>query len=266
MAIPDFSDQPLSMLWSLAGRKAVVTGAAQGLGRAIAMRLAEAGASVVLADQNLDLATRSASEIQSLTGHQCLAVAVDVRDVQSVRQLVSQADEQLGGLDVWVNNAGIFPNIGLFDMSDDLFESVMDINLNGTFWGAREAARIMKANQTRGVIINVLSMAAIRGIAGGLAAYVASKHGAQGLTRQMALELAAHDIRVMGVAPSYTPTEGTRAAQSQSGSAKIPSTQQFKLGRAGTPDDIARATLFCASDMSAFMTGSTLLIDGGNAA
>jgi len=266
MAIPDFSDLSLNQLWSLADRNAVVTGAAQGLGKAIAFRLAEAGADVVLADYNVDLAKTAAQEIADKIGRKCLAVQLDVREAASVKNVVSEAVSHLGGVDIWVNNAGIFPNLPVFDMDEDVFDKVMDTNLKGTFLGAREAARHMMSRQSRGVIINILSVAAVRGIAPGLSAYVSSKHGALGLTKQLALELAQYDIRVLGVAPTYTPTEGTDAVAAKVDKTHIQSTKTFNLGRAGHPDDIARVVLFSASDMAAYMTGSTIFVDGGNTA
>ncbi len=167
---------------------------------------------------------------------------------------------------IWVNNAGLYPNIGLFEMSDETWDQVMAVNLRGVLAGSREAARRMKDTGRGGVIINVVSTAGFKGVAPGVSAYVASKHGVRGMVRQMAIELAPHDIRVMGVAPTFCETEGNKAALSElpeSVRSEISATLTSMLGRVGVPDDIARAVLFCASDMSLFMTGSTLLVDAG---
>jgi NAD(P)-dependent dehydrogenase (short-subunit alcohol dehydrogenase family) len=177
------------------------------------------------------------------------------------------AVRELGGIDIWVNNAGIFPSVKVVDMTADLLDQVLAVNTRGVFLGAHEAAKAMIAGGHGGVIINIVSTAGFKGIAPGLAAYVASKHAVRGMTKQMALELAAQDIRVLGVAPTYCVTEGNQLAAEQSpnpeAAKNILSMVTSKLGRVGVPDDIARAVLFCASDMSAFMTGSTLLVDAG---
>jgi NAD(P)-dependent dehydrogenase (short-subunit alcohol dehydrogenase family) len=151
-------------------------------------------------------------------------------------------------------------------MTDDTWDQVMEVNLRGVFSGSREAARRMIGAGRGGVIINVVSTAGFRGVAPGVSAYVASKHGVRGLTRQLAIELAPHDIRVLGVAPTFCTTEGNTAALAELSArigTEIPATLTSRLGRVGVPDDIARVVLFCASDMSLFMTGSTLLADAG---
>jgi NAD(P)-dependent dehydrogenase (short-subunit alcohol dehydrogenase family) len=151
-----------------------------------------------------------------------------------------------------------------------MWEQVFAVNTRGVFNGSREAARRMPDG---GVIVNVVSTAGFRGTAPGLAAYVGSKHAVRGMTKQMALELAPQGIRVLGVAPTYVPTEGNIAA-AEAGAAALeaqgidpasamPEMTQSLIGRLGTPDDIARVVLFCASDMSVIMTGSTLLADAG---
>lgn len=266
MGVPDVSDKSIYELMSLTDRVAVVTGGAQGLGKAIARRLVEAGAAVVIADINKEEARAAVVDLKQMTSARVDAIRTDVTDSRSVALAVEHAIQQFGGLHIFVNNAGIFPNTPVLETSDEEWRRVIDINSSGSFFGAREAARSMVANQTQGVIINILSTAGFRGLAPGLAAYVTSKHAARGLTSQMALEMAPHGIRVLGVAPTYCPTEGNRAMMSQRTSdlsEDIPSIRGARLGRVGSPDDIARAVLFCASDMSIFMTGSTLMVDGG---
>jgi len=266
MTIADVSEMPLSRLLSLAGRRAVVTGGAQGLGKAIARRLAEAGASVLIGDLKLAAARESAEELGRCYAVPVIPTHLDVADSASVAAAADLAVGTLGGLDIWVSNAGVYPNVGLLDMTDAVWNKVMDVNLRGVFTGAREAARRMIAAGKGGVIINVASTAGFRGVAPGVAAYVASKHGVRGLTRQLAIELASHDIRVLGIAPTFCTTEGTTATLAELSARvglEIPATLTSRLGRVGVPDDIGRVALFCASDMSIFMTGSTLLADAG---
>jgi NAD(P)-dependent dehydrogenase (short-subunit alcohol dehydrogenase family) len=266
MAIADVSGTPVSELLSLKGRVAVVTGAAQGLGKGIARRLAEAGASLLLLDLNADKAQAGADELARAFGGKVIGLGVDVTDSKAVKAAADHAVAALGGLDIWVNNAGLYPNLTLFDMSDEVWDQVMAVNLRGVLAGAREAARCMIAAKKSGVIINIVSTAGFKGVAPGVAAYVASKHGVRGLTRQLAIELAPHQIRVLGVAPTFCETEGNTAAL-----AKLPervreeiaATVSSSLGRVGVPDDIARVVLFAASDMALFMTGSTILADAG---
>jgi NAD(P)-dependent dehydrogenase (short-subunit alcohol dehydrogenase family) len=266
----DVSTRPLSSLTDLTGRVAVVTGGAQGLGRAIADRLAEAGANIAIADLDLDRSHAAADSIAERFGIRAVGVRMDVTDSSSVSSATGAVSAALGEPDIWVNNAGIFPSESLVEMADETWEKVFAVNTTGVRNGAREAARRMAQG---GVIVNIVSTAGFRGTAPGLSAYVASKHAVRGLTKQLALELAPAGIRVLGVAPSYVPTEGNiamaAAAMEQMAAAGIaPSTMpaamsQSLIGRQGTPDDIARVVLFCASDLSMVMTGSTLLADAG---
>ncbi|WP_297494787.1 SDR family NAD(P)-dependent oxidoreductase [Acidocella sp.] len=267
MSIADFTNTPLADLVSLKGRGAVVTGGAQGLGFAMASRLVEAGASVLIGDLNLELATAAAQSLSERFGNKVSATRLDVADTATVIEAADHAIAKYGALDIWVNNAGVYPNTPLLDTTDEAWDRVMDINLRGVFASSREAARRMISANHGGVIINVVSTAGFRGVAPGVAAYVASKHGVRGLTRQMAIELAPHGIRVLGVAPTFCTTEGNMAALAamaeRNVGGEIPATLESRLGRVGVPDDIGRVVLFCASDMSAFMTGSTLLADAG---
>lgn len=267
MAIADFTDTPLAELVSLKGRGAVVTGGAQGLGLAIARRLAEAGASVMIGDLTLDLAQAAAAALRQRYGVNVIATRLDVADGCAVAAAADQAVAAFGSASIWVNNAGIYPNTPLLETTDEMWDRVMSVNLRGVFASSREAARRMIAAGRGGVIVNVVSTAGFRGVAPGVAAYVASKHGVRGLTRQMAIELAPHGIRVLGVAPTFCTTEGNMAALAELAGrdvgTEIPATLKSRLGRVGVPDDIGRVVLFCASDMSAFMTGSTLLADAG---
>lgn len=266
-AFADVSTTPLVDLLSLVGRKAVVTGGAQGLGKAIAFRLAEAGANVVIGDINAERAQAVADEVTERFSMQAIGVVMDVTDSESVRAGASAAVEEFGGIDIWVNNAGIFPSVPVLQTPDDTWEQVFAVNTRGVFNGSREAARNMTGGNGGGVIINIISTAGFTGTAPGLSAYVGSKHAVRGMTKQMALEFAPLGIRVLGVAPTFVPTEGNMAAAaaqppSESDGAMAVMTNSL-IGRIGTPDDIARVVLFCASDLSTIMTGSTLLADAG---
>ncbi len=275
MSTADVSGKSLTELVSLRGRRAVVTGGARGLGKAIAARLAEAGADLLIGDLDEEQATAAAKELAERHGVRAIGAAMDVTDAAAVAAAADRAVAELGGLEIWVNNAGIFPAVPLLEMTEETWDQVFAVNARGVFIGAREAARRMSATGAHGgrggVIVNIVSTAGFRGSAPGLAAYVGSKHAARGLTRELALELAPLGIRVLGVAPSFVPTEGNLAMAAAAGVNldEIPPTDLMlnsPIGRVGTPDDIARVALFCASDLSAFMTGSTLLADGGDTA
>ena len=271
-SIADVTNRTISELVSLEGRSAVVTGGAQGLGKGIAKRLAEAGANVLIGDRNADLAAVTAADLDARFPGKVIATAMDVSDGPSVAAAVALCETTFGGIDIWVNNAGVFPHMPVTQMSDAVWDNVFAVNARGTFLGSREAARSMVARGAGGVIVNVASLAGLNGISPGLSAYVSSKHAVVGLTRQMALELAPERIRVLAVAPSFMVTEGNLALMQQDprmselAAEAIPSMMSSKLGRVGVPDDIARAVLFCASDMSAFMTGTTLIVDAGETA
>jgi NAD(P)-dependent dehydrogenase (short-subunit alcohol dehydrogenase family) len=267
MSIADVSTHPIADIVSIKGRRAVVTGAAWGLGKATARRLAEAGASVLIGDIDEEKAAETAAEIAVQYGVKVISIRMDVTDSASIKAALDRAVNELGGLDIWINNAGVPSHTPLLDMEDEEWERVMSVNLRGLFVGSREAARHMVAVGKGGVIVNLSSLAGFRGISPGQAAYVTSKHGVRGATRQMALELAPHSIRVLGVAPGYCQTEHTaHLAELPSDVLKqipIPGIAGSALGRVGVADDIARVVLFCASDLSLFMTGTTLLVDGG---
>jgi NAD(P)-dependent dehydrogenase (short-subunit alcohol dehydrogenase family) len=269
MAIADVSQLALADLISLKGRSAIVTGGAQGLGKAMARRLAEAGAAVLIGDLRIEQAEAAAAALSARYGGKVIAVRLDVTDTGSIEAAADLATSALGGIDIWVNNAGLYPNVSLLEMTDEGWDQVMAVNLRGVFASCRAAARRMIDAGRGGVLINVVSTAGFTGVAPGVSAYVASKHGVRGLVRQLAIELAPHDIRVLGVAPTFCETEGNMAALAQLPErvrSEISATLTSKLGRVGVPDDIARVVLFAASDMAMFMTGSTLLADAGEVA
>lgn len=267
MTYIDVSDQPLSSLISLKGRTAVVTGGAAGIGRAICRRLAEAGANLVIGDLNEAKAIETAAEF-AVYGGKHLGAKLDVNDHASVTALADLAVEANGRLDIWVNNAGIYPSRPVLEINDNEWDLVLNINLRGTYFGAREAALRMQPNQ--GVVINIVSTAAYNASNGANPAhYVASKHAVAGLTKSLAVELGAKGIRAVGVAPTLTETPGVAAKRAEAeaiNDALVRYGAALPLGRLGLPDDIARVVLFAASDFAAFVTGSVIPVDGGDLA
>lgn len=266
MAIADVSGKSIAELISLKGRVAVVTGGAQGLGRAMVNRLAEAGASVLILDLKADQAEAAAQEVARTTGSRVISAAVDVTDTASVVAAADRAVAELGGLDVWVNNAGLYPNVPLLDVDERDWDKVMDVNLRGVFVGSREAARRMIAAGRGGVVINVVSTAGFKGVAPGVTSYVTSKHGVRGMIKQMALELAPHDIRVLGVAPTFCTTEGNTAALAQLPERvreEISATLTSLLGRVGVPDDIGPAIASLLGPDNRWITAQRIEVSGG---
>jgi NAD(P)-dependent dehydrogenase (short-subunit alcohol dehydrogenase family) len=242
----------------------VVTGGARGLGRAIALRLAEAGAAVLICDIDVEGAMATADQIQARHGTPTFVATLDVTDPASISAAADIGVARLGGIDIWVNNAGVYPSTPVLEMTDAEWDRVIRLNLTGTFGGCREAARRMVAAGRGGVIVNLSSIAGIRGRGPGIPHYVASKHGVIGLTEQMALEFAEAGIRILAVAPTAIITPGVEERLGRP--ADIEARLTGALGRPGQPDDVARVVLFCASDLSMFMTGSTLLVDAGEMA
>lgn len=261
-------EKPVSDLLNLSGKSAIVTGGAMGLGYAIARRLAEAGAQVLMTDVDLE-ALEKAAKVLSDKGHKVKAQKANVGVEKEIESMVKSAVENFGGVDILVNNAGIYPVSAVIDMSAKEWDEVLDVNLKGTFLCCREAGRQMVAQNRGGVIINVSSMDAIRPSMIGLAHYDASKGGMHSFTRSLALELGPNNIRVISIAPGAIWTEGTRVNALKSGGvvdleaffkaieAKIP------LGYMGHSDDIARVVLFLASESSSYITGTTIVVDGG---
>src|ERR1700722_9820298 len=269
MVIEDVSSCTVSQLLSLRERVAVVTGGARGIGFAIANRLAEMGARVAIADLDKPAAIQAAARIRDAHGQPCIGVEVDVADASSVGKLVGRVVETLGELRIWVNNAGIYPVTSLLELSEEEWDRVINVNLKGTFLCAREAAKRMVAAGTRGVIINIASTAGYKVHAFGCAHYASSKNGVRALTKALAAELGPFGIRSLAIAPMTTDTPGIQEVRRSPGihDVRIYAVPRPKpLGRDAVPDDIARVALFCASDLSLIMTGSTLLAEGGELA
>ena len=207
MPIKDVSERTLQQLISLEGRAAVVTGAGRGIGLAIARRLTEAGADVLIGDIDAASAEAGAAALSKEFGRRVVGTALNVAEEASIIALADRAVAEFGKLDIWINNAGIFPGSPTVDQTVEIWDRVQDINLRGSFIGAREAGKRMIAQGKGGVIVNVASVSGYSGRPG-LAAYVASKHGVVGLTKSLGVEWGKHGIRVLGLAPTGVSTPG----------------------------------------------------------
>ncbi|MDO5285259.1 MAG: SDR family oxidoreductase [Actinomycetia bacterium] len=247
----------MSAAIDLSGKVAVVTGAAQGIGQAIATALAEAGATIVVADLNTELGTTTAEAL----GGSCLPI--DVTDSASVAACISQVVAERGGIDIWVNNAGIDINADAEAMTDEQWLKVIDVNLNGTFYCCREVGRHM-IERGGGVIVNIASMSGIvSNHPQPQCAYNTSKAGVIMLTKSLAGEWAPKGVRVNSVSPGYTNTailEQVTALQPQWTETWF---RETPMGRPAEVGEIARLVRFLASDQATFMTGSNVVIDGG---
>jgi NAD(P)-dependent dehydrogenase (short-subunit alcohol dehydrogenase family) len=245
----------------LAGKVALVTGAQQGIGRAIALAFAEAGADVAI--NWLDDEAAAHQVATSVTGHNRRAVTIqaDMAKLDEVREMVGAVVGEFGGIDILVNNAGVFPRVDFLAMRESDWDFVHDVNLKGAVFCAQAAAQAMVAAGRAGAIVNITSGAAFRGSPRGVH-YVASKGGIVSMTRQMALELAPHKIRVNAIAPGLTDTAQPRYGSTEDEIAAMG--EANPLGRIAAPEDIARAALFLASDQAGFVTGHTLHVNGGS--
>ena len=262
----DNMDTTLASLINLQGKVAIVTGGAMGIGFGIASRLAEAGASVAIADRNAEVAQASAEKLIA-KGFVAAAFVVDVSDEASVQKMVEDVTAKCGTVDILVNNAGIYPNIPFVQMTSADFDKVVAVNLRGVFLCTKYVTERMIARGAGGKIVNITSIDAIHPSSIGLAHYDATKHGVWGFTKNIALELAPHHIVVNAVAPGGIRTPGgageKTAEEIANDPAFAPFLKKIPMARMGEPDDIGRAVLFLASDLSSYMTGTQIIVDGG---
>lgn len=237
-------------------KTAIVTGAGRGIGQGIAKALAEAGYRVVVSDINQSEAEQVAAELKAI-GAEAMAAKCDVSNGVEVEQLFAVAVKEFGGVDVLVNNAGIYPFKPFIQMSEADWDKVININLKSVFLCSQEAAKILPDG---GRIINISSVASLVGFAG-LTHYCASKGGVNAFIRALALELAPRKITVNAVAPGSITTPGA----SQPGNEDLvkQTLTQIPLARMGEPADIANAVVFLASEKSSYITGQVLVVDGG---
>jgi 3-oxoacyl-[acyl-carrier protein] reductase len=248
----------------LAGRVALVTGGARGIGAATGLRLATDGADVALLDLDEAAAQQAAKEIAEQTGRRTLGVAADVTDAAQVTAAVDRAAEELGSLGILVNNAGITRDALLFKMSEDDWDTVVSVHLRGFFLASKAAQRHMVAARW-GRIISLSSVSALG--TRGQVNYSAAKAGLQGATRTLAIELGPFGITANAVAPGFIVTEMTAQLAERLGTSLEDFTQEraatTPVRRAGTPADIAAVIAFLASDDASFLTGQTIYVDGG---
>jgi NAD(P)-dependent dehydrogenase (short-subunit alcohol dehydrogenase family) len=262
--------QSIQELISLKGKRAIITGGAAGIGLAIASRLAEAGATIFIADIMKDAAESAVKQLQN-KGYTAFYSYCDIKDENSVREMTNQAIDKMTGIDILVNNAGVYPRKSISEMNQQDFENVVSINLTGAFLCSKYATEQMIKQLRGGCVINIASIEALHPSSTGMSAYDASKGGLLMLTKSMAREMGEHSIRVNAIAPGAILTRGlTSQMEVLSKERQVAEIKELKrfmsrmvLGRMGDGDDIARVALFLASEMSSYITGELIVADGG---
>jgi len=240
----------------LKNKAIVVTGGAQGLGRACAERFIADGASVLISDINSEVLSSTAEEIGAAY------LQADISKRSDVEKVVQECVDQFGKIDVILNNAGVAKNQEFMDISDDDYDSVLNVNLKGTFMGVQSAARQMITQGSGGVIINMSSINALLANPS-LATYAMSKGGMNQLTNVAAVALAPHNIRVVGIGPGTILTEMVKEAIFTSDEARKTVLSRTPAGRCGEPSEVASVAAFLASDDASYITGQTIYPDGG---
>jgi 3-oxoacyl-[acyl-carrier protein] reductase len=242
----------------LEGRRAVVTGAAQGLGEAMARAFLQQGAAVVIADLDADVSLRTAKALAAETGGFAAGIACDVASEDAVRQLTDRAAVELGGIDIWVNNAGILRNKSLAEATLADFRDLIDVHVQGSWLGTKYVAPVMRGSGG-GSIINMSSIGGKAGLAG-QTNYSTAKAAIVGLTKAAAKELAPDRIRVNAILPGIINTAMAAMLAPEDLAARI---ADIPLGRLGDAAEIGSAAVFLASDMSSYVTGAMLEVSGG---
>ncbi len=262
----------ISELINLSKKVAIVTGGALGIGQAICFRLAEAGAAVMVVDINLDAAKETVSKIVE-HGGKAKAISADASSPAGADKVIKETIDEFGSIDILVNNAGIYPMSPMFDTTEEMWDKVLGLNLTGVFFYTQKVAKAIADLEKGGKIINLASIDGFHPT-GNLVHYDASKGGVIMMTKALALELAPYKITVNAVAPGGISTPGADAisepSRKQMESQGMTGEQimqafvaRIPLGRMGIPDDIAKVILFLASDLSGYMTGTTVIADGG---
>jgi NAD(P)-dependent dehydrogenase (short-subunit alcohol dehydrogenase family) len=244
-------------LFRLDGKVVIITGASSGFGVAFADAFAQAGADLAIGARRVDRLDETRRRVLS-TGRRVVAVPTDVSDPAACQALVDAAVQKLGRVDVLINNAGVGAAVPALRETPEQFQGVLDVNLNGPYWMAQAAARAMTQG---GAIVNISSIAAIRSLGLPQAAYSASKAGLIGLTRDLAQQWTGRrGIRVNAVLPGIFETEMTSDWFAEKFDEQLP---RIPAGRGGTPTELAATVLFLASDAASYVTGQTLVVDGG---
>jgi 2-deoxy-D-gluconate 3-dehydrogenase len=244
--------------FGLQGKVAIVTGSGTGLGRAMAVGLAEAGADIVGVYNSSQPAC--GPEVEAL-GRKFLGIKANLAEVEQIEPVVTKAVENLGRVDILVNNAGIIRRQPALEFTQENWEDVLNVNLRAVFFLAQAAARQFVHQKSGGKIINIASMLSFQG--GILVpSYTASKSGVMGLTRELACEWAPHNINVNGIAPGYMATENTRALR-EDPVRNVDILKRIPAGRWGQPSDLNGAVVFLASAASNYVNGYTIAVDGG---
>lgn len=250
--------QARAMSMPLEGRHALVTGAARGIGAAIARELGRQGAAVALLDLKEDESLRAVALELEAAGGRAVRIAADVSSFEDARRAVTEAKDAMGGLDILVNNAGINRDSVLWKMEEAAWDAVVDVNLKGAFNTIRHAAPELRENGW-GRIVNVTSINGLRGKFG-QANYCASKAGLIGLTKAAAKELGRFGVTVNAVAPGFIETEMTAEMPEE---ARMKSLEEIVLGHAGKPEDVASVVAFLCSAGARHITGEVIRVDGG---
>ena len=254
----------MTNLFDLSGKTAIVTGGGTGIGRQMAQGLAEAGANLVLCARKAERCEQAASELEQL-GVRAIGLGCDVRDPEQVQHVVGRAVEELGGVDVLVNNAGTVWGASPEEMPLEGWQKVIDVNLTGVFLFSQAAGRVM-IERGGGVIVNIASVAGLQGGPPDVmntVVYNASKGGVIAFTRDLACKWAQHGIRVNSIAPGWFPSDMSGYVLERH---EERLKQHIPLGRFGGPHDLEGVVVFLASDASAYVTGHTLVVDGGESA
>jgi len=261
-------NRTIKELFDLSGKTAMVTGGAMGIGKGIALRLAEAGANVVIGDINMEVAGGTVKEIEA-AGGRAKAVKADTSVIADAPKTVQSVIDAFGDIDILVNNAGIYRFMPALNMTEEMWQKTMSINLTGVFFLAKAAANAMIKAGHGGKIVNVASIDAFRPT-GNLAHYDASKGGVVMMTKALAQELAKYGINVNAVAPGGINTPGAarmikdaKLADEQAKAMQKEFIDKIPLHRMGEPDDVAGVVLFLASQASDYMVGSIVRVDGG---
>lgn len=246
-----------SELFDLSGRVAIVTGASGGLGKAMAMGLARAGAKVAMCSRTLEKIEAAAKETRDATGSDALPLSIDVRDGKQIDEMVRKTLDKFGRIDILVNNAGGHFEKDPFELSERGWNSIATENLTSVFLFSQAAAKVMRV-QKGGSIINNTSVAGLRSYVIN-ASYGAAKAGIINLTKTLAAALAVYNVRVNAIAPGLMGTEAVLPFYNS----RLAMLAKVPMGRYGDPEEVVGATVFLASDASTYVTGTTIVIDGG---